>query len=87
MRRESHSTFTFANIADDNGNGIHENHDQGQQSGIFQMSNGPRGVWDLYARPVLHVVIWKATAYQQAEGFMLVWHADGWGPWHAFDGC
>ena len=77
--RESRSTFAHPNLGDDNGNP--------GQSGIFQMSNATNGVWDLYALPVLHVVIWKATAYQQALGFMLVWKVDKFGPWHSFDGC
>ena len=76
---ESRSTLSHPNLGDDNGNP--------GQSGIFQMSNQPKGVWDLYALPVLHVVIWKASAFQQAEGFVLVWRKDGFGPWHKYDGC
>jgi hypothetical protein len=79
MLRESTSTLEHPNLADDNG-------DPGQ-SGIFQMSNQPNGVWDLYALPVLHVQIWRATAFQQAEGFVLVVRKDGFEPWHQWDGC
>ena len=81
---ESRSTFANPNLGDDNGNGTPAHP---QQSGIFQMNNQPGGVWDLYAMPTLHVVIWKATAFQQAQGFMMVWRVDGFGPWHAYDGC
>lgn len=77
--RESTSTEAHPNLGDNNG-------DPGQ-SGIFQMSNQPGGVWDLYAYPKIHVQLWKATAYQQAEGFVDVWRVDGFFPWHAYDGC
>lgn len=79
MLKESHSTLVHPNLGDDNGNP--------GQSGIFQMNNQPGGVWDIYVLPVLHVLIWKATAYQQAEGFVLVERVDGFFPWHKYDGC
>lgn len=87
MRVESRSTETQPNLGDDNGNGVNTNHGEGEQSGLFQMSNGPRGIWDIYVLPRLHVVIWKATAFQQAEGLVLVLKLDGgFHPWHG-DGC
>jgi hypothetical protein len=55
-------------------------------SGLFQMANYVGGVWDSYAMPTIHVVIWRATPYQQAEGFVLVLRKDGRGPWRG-DGC
>ena len=79
IARESTSTLAHPNLGDDNGNP--------GQSGIFQMSNQPGGVWDHYVLPKLHVLIWRASAYQQAEGFMLVWRVDGFEPWHQYDGC
>ena len=79
MHEESHSTFTHPNLGDDNANP--------GQSGIFQMSNTVGGVWDHYVLPVLHVLIWKASAYQQAEGFVIVVRVDGFEPWHQYDGC
>jgi hypothetical protein len=77
---ESRSTLAHPNLGDDNGN-------IGGQSGIFQMSNSPGGIWDTYVLPVLHVLIWRASPYQQAEGFMLVWRVDRFEPWHRYDNC
>ena len=79
MNRESNSTLAHPNLGDDNGNP--------GQSGIFQMNNQPGGIWDVYVLPKLHVLIWKATAFQQAQGFMIVWRVDRFGPWHPYDGC
>jgi hypothetical protein len=85
IHHESTSTRAHPNLGDDNGNG--ENTVNGQSSGIFQMNNGSNGVWDLYAKPTLHVDISRATALQQAEGFVLVLRRDGgFHPWHG-DGC
>jgi hypothetical protein len=85
MYRESRSTLSHPNLGDDNGVG--ENTTHGEDSGIFQMNNGSNGVWDLYAKPTLRVDLSRATAYQQAEGFVLVYRVDGVGPWRRFDGC
>jgi hypothetical protein len=79
MLRESTSTLAHPNLGDDNANP--------GQSGIFQMNNQPGGVWDTYVLPHLHVRIWKATAFQQAEGFVMVVRVDGYGPWDPYDGC
>jgi len=87
LHNESRSTLEHPNLGDDNGNGTTVNNNTGEQSGIFQMNNGLKGVWDLYVMPVLHVLIWKASAYQQAEGFAIVVHKDGYLPWTHFDGC
>ena len=79
MHVESRSTEAHPNLGDDNA--VHG------QSGIFQMANYVGGVWDTYAMPRLHVVIWKASAFQQAEGLVLVLRLDGgFHPWHG-DGC
>ena len=51
IQRESRSTFAHPNLGDNNGNP--------GQSGIFQMNNQPRGIWDIYVMPVLHVLIWS----------------------------
>lgn len=80
IHNESTSTLAHPNLGDDNGN-------MPGQSGIFQMANQPGGVWDLYVFPILHVRIWKATAFQQAEGFVMVWRKDGFSPWDRYDGC
>lgn len=85
LHNESRSTLEHPNLGDDNGNG--SNTKFGEQSGIFQMSNGLDGVWDKYVLPVLHVLIWKASAYQQAEGFAIVVRLDSYLPWTRFDGC
>lgn len=80
MHVESRSTEDHPNLGDDNGA-------PDGQSGIFQMANYVGGVWDTYAMPRLHVVLWKASAYQQARGFVLVLRLDGgFHPWHG-DGC
>ena len=78
--RESRSTLAHPNLGDNNGT-------VPGQSGLFQMNNAPGGVWDVYVWPKLHVVIWRASAYQQAQGFVIVWRHDGFAPWHPFDGC
>ena len=80
ISRESVSTLAHPNLGDDNGNVPGD-------SGIFQIDNSPRGIWDTYVLPKLHVKVWKASAYQQAEGFVIIWHVDGFGPWHRYDGC
>ena len=80
IERDSRSTEAHPNLGDNNAT-------VPGQSGIFQMNNAPGGVWDVYVWPKLHVRIWNATAYQQAEGFVDVWRVDGFAPWHAFDGC
>ena len=80
MQHESTSTEAHPNLNDNNGN-------VPGQSGIFQMNNAPGGVWDTYVLPRLHVHVWNASAYQQAEGFVIVWRVDGFAPWHAYDGC
>jgi hypothetical protein len=80
MEEESRSTMAHPNLGDDNGN-------VPGQSGIFQINNAPWGIWDHYVLPKLHVLVWRATPYQQAEGFMIIWRVDGFGPWHDFDGC
>jgi hypothetical protein len=80
IARESTSTIAHPNLGDDNGDGV-------SQSGIFQMSNQPTGIWDKYVLPHLHVVIWKATAYQQAWGAALMWRIERFLPWTQWDGC
>jgi len=78
---ESRSTTAHPNLGDNRSPAI------GQYSGIFQMGNYVGGVWDTYAMPRLHVQIWNATPYQQAEGFVDVLRYDGgFHPWHG-DGC
>lgn len=85
IHRESTSTPTHPNLGDDNGNG--GNTDTGEDSGIFQMNNGLRGIWDHYVLPHLHVVIWKATAYQQAWGAAHIYRLEHFFPWTKYDGC
>lgn len=80
IHAESTSTLEHPNLGDDNGN-------MPGQSGIFQMANQPGGVWDTYVFPKLHIRIWRATAFQQAEGFVMVVRVDGFSPWDGFDGC
>lgn len=79
INRESTSTVAHPNLRDDNGNP--------GQSGIFQMNNQPGGIWDHYVLPHLHVLLWKATAYQQAWGAALIWRIKRFYPWTRYDGC
>jgi len=81
LHNESRSTYAHPNLGDN------RTPSMGTNSGIFQMANYVRGVWDTYAMPRLHVQIWLATPYQQAKGFVLVLRLDGgFHPWHG-DGC
>jgi|ERR1035438_9773043 hypothetical protein len=81
LHKESRSTRAHPNLGDN------RTPSMGTNSGIFQMNNAPGGVWDSYAMPTLHVQIWKATPYQQAQGFVDVLRLDGgFHPWHG-DGC
>jgi hypothetical protein len=81
IERESTSTLAHPNLGDDNGN-------VPGQSGIFQISNSPTGIWDVYVLPRLHVLVWRASAFQQAEGFMIIYRVDGgFASWHRYDGC
>lgn len=80
LHTESRSTFEHPNLGDNRTPAM------GSNSGIFQMANYPGGVWNHYAMPTLHVQIWQATPYQQAEGFAIVVRIDGFYPWHK-DGC
>ena len=75
LEHESRSTFAHPNLGDDNGNP--------GDSGLFQIDNTPKGVWARWVLPKLHVLVWKASAFQQAEGFVLIFQHDGWGPWSA----
>jgi hypothetical protein len=79
MHRESRSTLSHPNLGDDNANP--------GDSGIFQIDNTPHGIWHRWVLPVLHVQVWKATAFQQAEGFVLIVQHDSFAPWRIFDGC
>jgi hypothetical protein len=79
IMKESTSTPTHPNLGDNNGSP--------GQSGIFQMNNQPGGVWDVYVMPFLHVVLWKATPFQQAWGAARIWRIERFYPWTRYDGC
>jgi hypothetical protein len=73
---ESTSTYTHPNLGDNNSDG--------GSSGIFQIESA---LWDEWAPLAgLHMKVWQATPYQQAEGAAMIYRHDGFEPWFD-DGC
>ena len=76
---ESRSTFARPNLGDDNANP--------GDSGIFQIDNTSHGVWGRWVLPHLHVLVWRASAYDQAWGAVTIYRHDGFAPWSADAMC
>jgi hypothetical protein len=84
MNAESHSTWTWLNLGDDNRNG---------SSGIFQIEQSTFLAYQSAAGVPLRtkagkqIHVWQASAYQQELVAIAIYKADGFGPWTRYDGC